>query len=467
MTEVPEERDVAEVPEVPDVPQVRQVPDVRESSRWRLVLALAALHALTVFPYQWENVSLGEAWLRPSPDLALLLSLGCVGVLLSGAIRLVSMVGAAVVVFVPMYRAGVTLMPVYFGKEFEAHVDLHELPGLPHLLLHSYPVVMQVLLVVLAVVLAGGLLWLLNWAVVVVMRACTGRRFACGLLVACQLLVFAGWVVGTKAAVGDSRLWRAGMLRTALDYGAALVLSRDWRVAQRFGDRADSAARELAGTPTDAAGLAGADVYVLFIESYGRDTLTGSRKQACELWLGEGERELVAAGFSTCSGWIEPAVRGGGSTMAHAEFLSGIRIPDRRYLDLLLASDAQPLPAILRDAGYHTVDVQPAMPREWPEAAFFGFEQELFRPALPYEGQPLSLGRSRSVCAQPSTRDGGPAQTQAVVRAVRLGHQPRAVQPDPALLRGLGPRFSARRVRRSTGRDIRHPLGNLRGASPH
>ncbi len=354
--------------------------------RWiRVLVALVALHALAVFPNPAEDIVASAAWLRPSPDLLLLLALGSVAVLAFGFRRPMAHAMALCVLFVPLYRVGVTLLPMLYGRPFKPHVDLLEAPALVHLLLHAYSVPVQWLLGAAAGILAGGLYWLVYQSCAAVLRACTNARFAGGLLVVSQLAVVLGFVIGDRN-LPNTTLWRTSSFEAALDDVATMIRTRDWRVGEVFAERAQTAARELAATPQDLARLANVDVYVLFIESYGRGVLGNRARPEFERWLMDAETELHRHDLHAASGWIQPTVRGGGSVFSHAELFSGIVIEDRRYLDTLLASDAATLPAILRAHGYHTVDVQPGMPRAWPEAAMLGFEQDVFRPAFDYDG---------------------------------------------------------------------------------
>lgn len=357
-----------------------------------IALALLGLHALTVFPYPWEDVSLARSWLSPSPDLAALLGLACALVLVAGAPRRVAHACAPIVLFVPLYRFGVTLMPVFYGREFEPYVDVLETPALLHLLLHRHAPSGQVLLVATVVVAGVLLYWLTYRMLLAVARPCARPRFALGLLLVLQGIAVGDWLARDVDPQRAGRVWRDGMLAACLADVADIVRKRSWRVAATFRERAAAASQELTRTPQDLEVLAGADVYFLFLESYGRGILGNRARPVYERWLVELAARLRAYGLAACSNWIQPSVRGGGSAMAHAELMSGMRIEDRGMFDQLLASSTTVLPAIFRGRGYHTVDVQPAMPREWPEAEMLGYESNLFRSAFAYTGRTYHWG---------------------------------------------------------------------------
>jgi hypothetical protein len=168
--------------------------------------------------------------------------------------------------------------------------------------------------------------------------------------------------------------------------GAALLV-RDHAVQVRDGlaDRAVFAA-ELAADPyRDADGLlaalAGKDVVFAFVESYGRDALADPRVDAV---LADGTAALTSAGFDSRSGFLTSPVSGGNSWLAHATFLSGLRVDDQRRYAALTASDRLTLTRAFD--GHRTVGVMPGTTREWPEAAFYGYDRVLDHAALGYRG---------------------------------------------------------------------------------
>lgn len=176
----------------------------------------------------------------------------------------------------------------------------------------------------------------------------------------------------------------AALAGTPVASAGAALLVREHAVQVRDGlaDRAVFAA-ELAADPyRDAdgllAGLAGKDVVVAFVESYGRDALADPRVDAV---LTDG-----VAGFDARSGFLTSPVSGGNSWLAHATFLSGLRVDDERRYAALTASDRLTLTGAFGAAGHRTVGVLPGTTREWPEAAFYGYDQVLDHSALGYRG---------------------------------------------------------------------------------
>ena len=361
------------------------------TARLRLLLVLVLLHLVTAVPLPWEPAAGFADWCRGSVDFALLLAGICLLAQCGARLLPPALVAALLTLVVLLYRVGETLMPVFYGKAFEPWIDLLEVPGLVHLLTHRHPPGVQFALYAAAVLgtllLLGGLTW--AWRLVGV--AAQRPRFAGACLAGAQLLFVAAWYT-REATRGTVTLLRPCMAQAASDDLVATLRTRRWHGDAVVGERVRAAADELAQTPQDLGALRGVDLYFLIVESYGRGILGNQARATHVAWLHEHERALQAAGWESAAGWIAPSVRGGGSSLAHAELLSGIDVEDRRIFDALLASSVRTLAAIARDAGYHTLDVQPAMPREWPEAKSLGFVEDMFFRAFRYQGRPYHWG---------------------------------------------------------------------------
>ncbi len=123
------------------------------------------------------------------------------------------------------------------------------------------------------------------------------------------------------------------------------------------------------------AGLAGKDVLVVFVESYGRASLQdptyGPRIRHA---LAAGTRELGAAGYGTRSALATSPTFGAGSWLAHATLQSGLWVNTQANYRQLLGSRRMTLTRLFAAAGWDTVFDVPADTRDWPEGqAFYGF----------------------------------------------------------------------------------------------
>ena len=137
--------------------------------------------------------------------------------------------------------------------------------------------------------------------------------------------------------------------------------------------------------------LAGKDVVLTFVESYGRTALEDPELAPGTLdVLAEGDAKLKAAGFSARSGWLTSPTFGGNSWLAHSTLLSGLWINNQYRYRSLTASDRLTLTSAFRDAKWDTVSVMPGATRAWPEGDFYGYNRVWDSRNLGYRGPKFS-----------------------------------------------------------------------------
>ena len=179
----------------------------------------------------------------------------------------------------------------------------------------------------------------------------------------------------------------AGALAVNRVLGATSALADE----QRF--REALAADPQAGIPADQQlqGLAGRDVALTFVESYGRVALEDPviSPEIVGL-LDDGTRELAEAGFQARSGFLTSPIAGGGSWLAHNTFLSGVRVADESRHDAVEQSSRLALTRVFGDAGWRTVGIMPGVGADWPEQAYYGYDHVYPAAELGYEGPNFS-----------------------------------------------------------------------------
>ncbi|MBL9076438.1 MAG: sulfatase-like hydrolase/transferase [Planctomycetes bacterium] len=348
--------------------------------------ALALLHVASLAPLPFAGGDVAAVLARWSPDLAALLALAVLGAAL-GRPRWFAHAAAALLLVGALHRTAAFYVQLLLERRLDLRFDLQELPGVVHLLTHDAWPVWAVAAVAVVVLVAVQLL--LAWAFARVAAPARRGRGALWLAFALQATVAVAVLRGSADSAAPSPWHRSALLALADDLHAAV---RYWRDPHAFDDpiRADIgvAAAALAAAPTDLGRLEGADLHVLFVESYGR---FAHRSPAVleplrALWREAGP-SLQAAGIAVCTAICAPSNTGGESWLAHAQLLTGARIGSRRAWQLLLESPLQPLPHRFRQAGYRTVEVMPAMPRHWPEGArFYGFDEAVTQLELGYRG---------------------------------------------------------------------------------
>jgi hypothetical protein len=140
------------------------------------------------------------------------------------------------------------------------------------------------------------------------------------------------------------------------------------------------------------AGLAGIDVLLMFVESYGRSALELPRYASTILpTLDAFGRALDDAGLAGASGYLTSPTVGGQSWLAHGAFESGVWVSSQRLYDLLVADrDLLTLTRAFARAGHRTVAVKPAITMPWPEGPLLGFQQVYAAKDLGYGGKPYN-----------------------------------------------------------------------------
>lgn len=143
--------------------------------------------------------------------------------------------------------------------------------------------------------------------------------------------------------------------------------------------------------PTLLPGLAGTDVILGFIESYGVSTVTDERYHSMvSPGLEAMGRSLRAAGLTVATGRLRSPIQGGQSWLGHLSVLSGQWIPNQLAYETLLSSGYATLIDDFRSTGHKTVAVMPAITQAWPEGRLFRYDQIYGHDDLDYQGPPFN-----------------------------------------------------------------------------
>ncbi len=135
-------------------------------------------------------------------------------------------------------------------------------------------------------------------------------------------------------------------------------------------------------------GLAGKDVLLVFVESYGRVAVQDtSYSVGITQVLDRGTQELEAAGYRSQSAFLTSPTFGAGSWLAHSSLQSGLWVDSQRRYRQLLDADRMTLTSLFGQAGWRTVFDVPADTEDWPEGQdFYDFEQYYDSRNVGYEG---------------------------------------------------------------------------------
>ncbi len=237
--------------------------------------------------------------------------------------------------------------------------------------------------------------------------------FVAGLILApLGLYLVARWAWGSIAAAAGRPVARralggaaGGVLLLGLAQWGGLAAPGGVRVAEpvspafarELGELAYEASgaglRDLGPAPTmrsDLSRVAGADVLVIFLESYGAvswerdgfvEALAPARRRF-EAAVGETGRRMASA-------LVESTTFGGESWLAHISLLSGTEVRDPAANVRLMAQERDTLVKLFGRRGYRTVALMPGLLVGWPEGAFYGFEDIYDHGRLDYRGPPF------------------------------------------------------------------------------
>jgi Sulfatase len=195
------------------------------------------------------------------------------------------------------------------------------------------------------------------------------------------------WLTGHAPQYAE--LYRGGFAASAVPrvrHELQFLLNVYWKQA----DEARIIARteeRLASTPADLAKLAGKNVHLILIESYGQTVLERPLfVDSVRATFDSFESELGARGYSIVSDVLDSPTYGGHSWLAHATLGTGIRTANQLDYQVVCAKKPKAIARFFHEAGYRTVVLQPGTTRPWPNGEFFGFDQKYYLWNFDYVG---------------------------------------------------------------------------------
>jgi hypothetical protein len=133
--------------------------------------------------------------------------------------------------------------------------------------------------------------------------------------------------------------------------------------------------------------VAGADVFLVFIESYGAIAF---EKPDVAPQLVAPRATLDAAirdtGRASVSAFVDSPTFGGSSWLAHISLMSGIEVRDPETNARLMTEKRETIVTNFKRRGFRTVALMPGLRQRWPEGAFYGFDEIDSAARLDYHG---------------------------------------------------------------------------------
>jgi hypothetical protein len=291
----------------------------------------------------------------------------------------------AIVIFFRFFRVGDELVPMYFFRTFNLYIDSQFLPDLIHLLYHTLPLKTFITYSVLSLLLTAGMICGVWWSFKAIHLSVAGfkkGRLILGTLIAVLgiQLLFSGTAPNRRIPVFNKGFFHR--IAEELDF---ILHVKGYRTQKL--QVINQSSLKLQNTPRSLDKLAGADVYLVFIESYGHTVFADARHfSMIRPVLKQYETELAAEGFSIYSSYLRSPAFGGSSWLAHGTVASGVDLASQLVYDLLVTSDAETIAHLFNQAGYRTISVMPGTQWPWPEGKFFGYQKHYFAWDFEYNG---------------------------------------------------------------------------------
>lgn len=393
----------------------------------RPIAALTLLHLSLTFYNVWPTLAIRwqAEW---SVELALgVLLLAMANPLSRRAAPRGLSVAAAVWLLLVVGRYFQVMAPALYGREVNLYWDLQHVGSVVAMIARvaSAPMLAGGAIAAIAVVTGGYLVG--RWALGHVARALT-EKASRRLLVVASLALIAFFAVGRLRP--EASVPVTFVTPVVSTYARQIALALE-------GLGHGSAGAPLPESPemsSDLDGIRGADVVVLFIESYGavsfdRPSFT-SRLAQSRATLTEA---VVETDRGVVSAFVTSPTFGGSSWLAHISLMTGIEVRDPDTNARLMTQRRDTLATFFRSRGYRAVAVMPGLSQNWPEGAFYQFDDVLDASRLGYRGpefgwwtipDQFSLAQLRAL----ELRDGGRAPVFAMLPTIST-HTP--FKPTP------------------------------------
>jgi hypothetical protein len=351
-----------------------------------LVAAVVLLDASVTFSNIWPTP--GVKWTgAPSIELAILLVALTVaatyGHVTPASHRLVRWLSAGWLLMIIGRYVDITA-PALWGRELNFYWDLRFLPDVAGMLVGASrrAVVLGTVSTIVIVATLSFLFLVVRWAFrqVVAGLAARGGRLALGAAGAAGVTLFAMQAVGMFGLDLLGEEWRL------FPKPVTQVYARQARLITQ------ALTRSVALPPSpnlDASleRLQGADVFLLFVESYGVVTFDNPAFNArLEQPRARFEAAIHETGREVVSALVESPTFGGSSWFAHISFLSGIKVADPDLNALLMTEHRPTVVTDFVKRGYRTLAMMPGLWYPWPEGEFYGFTDIYDGPKLNYKG---------------------------------------------------------------------------------
>jgi hypothetical protein len=353
--------------------------------RWRWAALVAALVLLDA------SLAFGNLWPTPAIRWTGALSVEFAFCVLAMALahhwfgppsrRVLAWLGTVWVVLVVGRYADVTA-PALYGRPINLFWDLRHVSAVAAMLVRVAKWWLVLLIIGAAILIPFLLYVLLRWALGQVSNAMNRprQRLVLGLMSGLVVVLFVAGRFGSRAFVAHAF--------------STLVTQSYARQARLLVTEATGHGQtSLGAQPPMGASLAnvfGADVFLIFIESYG--AVSWDRPSFAKPLAADRARfdaDIHTTGRDVVSAYVESPTFGGNSWLAHISLLSGFEIRDEDANVLLMTQKRDTLVTTFARRGYRAIAMMPGLQQSWPEGVFYGFDVIYDGRRLDYKGPPF------------------------------------------------------------------------------
>ncbi len=344
----------------------------------RLAAALLILNASLTFQSLWPTPAVrwtGELSIELAAAMVLAIVALARGVNLSSraALRAISIVWLVLVIG----RYGDVTAQALYGRDINLYWDLRFIPDVAAMLARAAPIWLVVAVCAGAVLMLVVVYLVIRWAVAEVVAA-MARPLSRLVLGAAALGFVALFAIEQPKNLDAHERWFPTPITTT--YGRQVRLA----VAALQGGRSVAASPPM---NSDFSRVQGADVLLLFLESYGAVTfdrpdfagpLAAARRELTDA--------IAATGRESASAFVESPTFGGESWLAHISLMSGVEVRDPHTNAVLMTLQRETIVKAFSRHGYRTVGTMPGLWWDWPEGRFYGFDEIYGALRLDYRG---------------------------------------------------------------------------------
>jgi hypothetical protein len=239
--------------------------------------------------------------------------------------------------------------------------------------------------------LLGGLLGLLmvlifllvtlHWAIGKVALGMTQPKERCVLIYLATLCLTLGLVSHVSSNVVEEKWFAAPLIKgltKQVNFTETAALDRDQPIM--------TAPLE----ESDLGRLRGGDVFIIFFESYGVSVFENPiYAKSLHKDFAALENTLQKSGWSLATSRLKSTTFGGSSWLAHASFLSGVRVANQHDYQALLKRGYPTLVSRFEQIGYRSIALMPGLKTLWLEGLSYGFDTVYSARRLDYRGPPF------------------------------------------------------------------------------